>query len=420
MANTKVCVIVDPYKNAKDYPAYCKTQGYDCVYVQSTPTAPPALQAMNTYRPEDYLEKIIYDGNFQHLTEQLAQYNIIAVIPGGEIGVELADQLAVHFKTPNNGLVKSAARRDKYLMHEALKAAGVASVPHFKSNDCQAIVDWAKQNNSWPIVVKPLRSGGTSDVYVCQTPEKLLQYCETIRSHQNIFHEENTEVLAQNFLRGIEYVVDTVSCNGQHYVISIWEYRKRLVKELDSIIYDRVNLLPSQGALQTQLVDYILQVLKALDIQNGPGHAEIMLTENGPILVEIGARLGGHLDVVACQRCFGYSHIELTVDSYTNPALFKQKTQAPYVLKEYCNILYLISSQEGIVESVPILDLIKSLPSYFFVAMSAQPGKPIQKTRDLLTIPGMAILLHPDAAVVDRDYETIIQAEPTGYIVKNG
>jgi hypothetical protein len=55
-------------------------------------------------------------------------YRIVAVIAGSEPGVELADKLSHRLRLRTNGEELSAARRNKYLMGEAVRAAGIRAV----------------------------------------------------------------------------------------------------------------------------------------------------------------------------------------------------------------------------------------------------------------------------------------------------
>lgn len=50
-------------------------------------------------------------------------FPIIAVIPGAETGVELADRLSSRMKLRSNGEKGSFARRNKYAMGEAVRNA---------------------------------------------------------------------------------------------------------------------------------------------------------------------------------------------------------------------------------------------------------------------------------------------------------
>lgn len=414
-----VSIIVDAYRLSKDFVSIFQQKGYRCIHIQSTSKPIPDMQPGSTWQREDYITSLIYDGCLESLVSQLKQYDIQCVISGTEPGVELADLLAARFNVTNNGLDKSTARRDKFLMAEALMAAGVPSVKHCKSNNADTIVNWAEQNGTWPVVVKPLRGAATNDVYICHSAEKLRGYCNKIINKENIFCETNQELLVQNFLKGTEYIVDTVSCDGKHFIGAIWQYQKRYTEEFDTIIYDKVLLLSAEGEIQTQLAEYTSRVLDALDIRYGAGHAEIMLTEEGPILVEIGARLGGHMGMKILDACLEHNLIELTVDAYVDPTAFHNKTTAPYKLKNNCLIVYLVSSQEGIIEALPILETIDSLPTLFTTYMQVKVGDYLVKTNDMITTPGKVILINESADLIENDYLKLIKAEPHGYQVRS-
>lgn len=51
-------------------------------------------------------------------------FTVIAIIPGAETGVELADQLSYRMGLRSNGIAKSLARRNKYHMGETVRSAG--------------------------------------------------------------------------------------------------------------------------------------------------------------------------------------------------------------------------------------------------------------------------------------------------------
>lgn len=51
-------------------------------------------------------------------------FPILAVIPGAETGVELADQLSSRLGLRSNGTQKSIARRNKYYMGETVRETG--------------------------------------------------------------------------------------------------------------------------------------------------------------------------------------------------------------------------------------------------------------------------------------------------------
>ena len=100
---------------------------------------------------------------------------ILAVLAGAETGVILADQLASRLGVRHCPLEKSAARRNKYLMHEACRDAGVRA-----ASQCMA-TSWAEVETflaGWTpkpflAVVKPIDSAGSDDVYKCTSPAEV-------------------------------------------------------------------------------------------------------------------------------------------------------------------------------------------------------------------------------------------------------
>ena len=62
------------------------------------------------------------------------------------------------------------------------------------------------------------------------------------------------------------------------------------------------------------------RVLDALGIMHGPSHMEIMYTDTGPCLVEVGSRCQGGEGtwLPVAKECIGYTQVEVTVDVYMN------------------------------------------------------------------------------------------------------
>lgn len=79
----------------------------------------------------------------------------------------------------------------------------------------------------------------------------------------------NTAVLIQEYLSGVEYVIDTVSRNGVHKVIAVWQYDKRAVNGA-AFVYFGVRMIPANTQLVKDLIVYQLQVLDCLGIRSGP------------------------------------------------------------------------------------------------------------------------------------------------------
>jgi len=107
------------------------------------------------------------------LLQQLP-WPIVAVLPGAETGVELADRLAVRAGTRNNGTDLTLARRNKYVMGETVRAAGVRAVRQQRATEWATVKAFLDEWQPSPFlaVVKPIQSAGSDDVFKCPKRSK--------------------------------------------------------------------------------------------------------------------------------------------------------------------------------------------------------------------------------------------------------
>jgi biotin carboxylase len=157
---------------------------------------------------------------------------VVAVIPGAETGVELADRLSARMGLRSNGEEGSLARRNKYDMGEKVRAAGVRAV---KQRLCRSEAEllaffieefgvaltgsssgymYNSASYSSPdgfrCVVKPVQSAGTDHVFLCDSIDEALTAFASIHGHVNGLGLVNDGALVQEFLAGKEYVIDKV------------------------------------------------------------------------------------------------------------------------------------------------------------------------------------------------------------------
>lgn len=412
----KSCIIVDAYRFSEDYVRYFDKKAVKCIHVQSSPLIIPNLAKLSTYNPNTYIANFIYDGNLEILLEKLRQYNPEAVIAGMESGVILADILSDKLGVKSNDLAKSAARRNKYEMAEALTVANVPCMKYINAAHPLEAIEWIDKNTTFPVVIKPLESAGTEDVYVCQTEDALIANFQKIIGKKNCLGIPNESVLVQEFLVGTEYMINSVSSHGRHYFTDIWRCNKRHING-HGMIYDREELLESRGEIQDQITSYLTKAHNALGIQFGAAHSEIMFTKNGPILIETGARVGGNVNCTSHTVCLGLNQLELNVDSYADDKVFLQKIQKPYQLLKNAMTILLSTQQTGWIESMPILETIEACTSLYWYHLNVRPGDYLKPTRDLFSSPGKIILIHENKNVIEQEYNALMNAMTQGFIV---
>jgi hypothetical protein len=214
----------------------------------------------------------------------------------------------------------------------------------------------------------------------------------------------------------VELVCNTVSLDGKPYVTDMWRYTKRCREDGSaSFIYDTMELLPPDGEAQARLRDYTFAVLEALQIANGPAHAEIMDTQRGCVLVEVAARMHGGNAPSIVRDCIGQSQIDMSVDVHVNQIQFLEKSKHPYVLAKHCLVVFFISPVQGRLCALPFLDDLRKLEGFCDLVLRVQLGEMIHRTSDLFTCPGWVVLSHDDPAIIRMGERCIREMESIGF-----
>jgi len=428
VAPTPALVLVDPMSTGAFLAPFAQARGLSVICVYSS----DELGDFKTHVPAEaaetvFSETITHTGGLEHKAIQRTAalvndlgYTLMACVAGAECGVEVGEALAEALNLRSNGSALGAARRNKFLMGERVRECGLRAVKQLKGSaavwdEIETFLD-KEAPCPFKMVVKPLDSCGSDGVYLCGSKDEVKAACQAIVGHCNATGSFNSEVLVQEYLSGKEYVVDTVSRDGVHKVVAVWEYDKRPVNGAPFVYYG-MRLLDPGCCVAQSLMSYMVAgggVLDALGIQNGPGHAEVKLEADGPVLVEVGARCHGWsgtwLSLVA--ECLGpHNQVQATLDAYLDHKAFAELPAAPACLIKEGMCTMLVSEQEGLLVSVAV-DKLEALPSYHKAILGhCQKGEPLHKTVDLFTSPGQVLLVSPDGEQLMSDYARIHQME---------
>ncbi len=409
-------VMVDLYAPTMRLAQGYLDRGFSVVQLRSTPEVPPVYRGFDR---TSLAGAIVHDGGLDdgpaldRTLAAVAALDPVAVTTGGETGVELADLLSARLGLPSNGPALSAVRRDKFAMIERIRSAGLHAARQLLVPGPEELADWHRELGG-RVVIKPTRSAGNDGVWFCATPAESVAAYQRIAPARNIFGVTNEGVVAQEFLVGGEYVVNTVSCAGEHRTTDMWKY----VKISANGVTDRVAAAISvtdDDPRAAELIGYAHAVLDALEIAYGPAHLEIMMTPDGPALVEIGARLCGADTARYAESARGESQIDWTVRAFTDPAGFGRDHRRPATLQAHAAMAFLTSPHEGVLRGYPRLAQVRALPSYVDHVAIVRPGERLRRTVSDVTEPMMIGLAHPVRDVLERDLGTVMYLDGDGF-----
>lgn len=432
-------VIVDPYSSGMSMAEKVLQRGFLCVCVYSDTLE--VTQERIAHVPSDLASKflaiIYHDGEVERKDERKAlQYtvaalnrlkniDVVGVFAGAETGVLLADKLSEHLNLITNGTNGSAARRNKYLMGEVVRSAGLRAVAQVQATKWSQVEKFIAEElepvfkingGNFKVIVKPVESAGSDDVMLCHSMDEVKAAFGNIQGKINALGLENQATLVQEYLEGTEYVVDTVSRNGVTKVVALWEYDKRAVNGASFVYYGVLLRAAPDGSVLAKVADYVLKVVRALGIAHGPAHAEVIVERGEACLVEIGARChggsGSYLPIV--MPCLGYNHVDAALDSYLDAEAFERLPERPKELKLHGCEAMLVSHEAGKLAGYPGHEDLANLSSTASIIWYTHVGEELSITIDMFSTPGSVIMVHADEDQLNCDYARIRELEKKG------
>jgi biotin carboxylase len=413
MPDSEVVIIVDPYSTGCLIGKEIAMRGYNLIALWTKGFS----AEMKTHVPQScgkmsYLAEIDEEGDLKHTADAVkaaaGDRGIAACLAGGEAGVDLADALSEFLGVRTNG-TDIPNRRDKKMQQELIRMYGLRSVRQAGGEKFEEVVDFLR-TEGFPVVLKPNESAGSDGVKLCRSMEEAKDHFEVLMKSQMVNGGECPSVLCQEFLRGKEYVIDHVSREGIHKTMMVWVYDKRPANGAQ-FVYFGCSAVPSDSPEAKVLIPYVRGVLDALGIKNGPSHGEVIMTTDGPCLVEMNCRArggDGNWRPLCKALNGGYSQVEATADAYLDEFQFSRlpdKPPAPF--KSSGDEIILVNYSRGTVKATPGYEMMKRLPSFVCLETGVKEGSKVDYSVDLVTGIGSVILMHKDPKVLKKDIEFI-------------
>ncbi|HBD7469391.1 TPA: ATP-grasp domain-containing protein [Legionella pneumophila] len=397
-------VIVDPLSSGIELAPAFKARGIPAIAVTLKPLDWIGFGA--NMQTSDFIEIIPDQPN---LVEVLAKYDPIAIIPGTEEGVPLAEALAINL-TPQfaNDPEKSQNRLHKAMMQKALQEAGVPALKTLNTASENEVEAWIRTNGliDSPLIIKPPVSAGSDKVFhIPARGEWKKAFNRVLSEPSKITGKVNATVVVQEQAIGTEFAVGTVSANGKHYLAHLIQYNKISFNDRKTV-YDYVEFVPYSKERYGELFDYTQKALDALGIRWGAAHNEIMLTKDGPRLIETGARMCGGPVVGFAREATGSSQADKLVEIYVDGGVSAEE----YVFKKTVVPVFLKSPAKGKISNVEAFADLSKLPTLLNEHIWFKNGDLVPQTVDYLTSIGI-IGLAGDRDSILLDYEKIRNME---------
>ncbi len=174
---------------------------------------------------------------------------------------------------------------DKGEMIKAFELNGV-NHPFYFIADKGVLPEVVKEKLVFPLITKPTDNSGSRGVMIVHNLSELEEALKY--SSEN---GRNGDVIVEEYMHGPEVSVEIMVVDGVSNILQITDKLTTGAPHFVEMGHSQPSALSFEA--QEKIKELAGKAALAVGIKNGPAHAEIILTDKGPKMVEIGARMGG-------------------------------------------------------------------------------------------------------------------------------
>ncbi|MGC8474118.1 MAG: ATP-grasp domain-containing protein [Candidatus Dormibacteria bacterium] len=285
--------------------------------------------------------------------------DVAAVVGVDETSVLPAARVAARLGLPGNPIDAAMATRDKSLLRRALQGTGLPQ-PRWTDwpPDCPA------PELGYPCVVKPTSGAASFGVIRADDREELILAGARVRRLLG----DRATLLVESYLPGPEIAVEALMRDGELLPLAIFDKPD----PLDGPYFaESIYLLPSElpPADQGAVAEVLAAAASAVNLRQGPVHAEFRLGSGSPTLIDLASRsIGGRCSQVLRFRS-GASLEELILRQAMGMPLPDLQLEP-----DPAGVLMLSPERAGRLVSIEGREAVLRIPGVEAVDLTAPPG----------------------------------------------
>lgn len=188
-------------------------------------------------------------------------------------------------KRPDLSYENAQCATIKSKMRDRLKEYGVPIPEYFAAEDYAAFSRAVEKLNG-NCIIKPADNAGSRGVVLFDgTADARAVYDY---SSEN---SKNGTVMVEEVMKGPEVSVEALAIKGEPHIIAVTDKYITHPPYFVELAHCEPSILDEHMIEEVKAA--AAQAIKAIGIENAPAHVEIKVTEDGPKIVELAARLGG-------------------------------------------------------------------------------------------------------------------------------
>lgn len=305
-------------------------------------------------------------------------YGFTAVMTLVEQATELAGRINDLLGLGGTSYEVAKRFHDKLEMREWLHSTGFETVGCAEVKSADGIREFGTKYG-YPVIVKPVDGTASRGIATIDGPDDADAQWERLTGLRNrsdlpmaTFYPVEG-LIAEEYIDGTEYSVESFSFAGQHIVVSITD------KFHDGTV-EMGHALPAilSDEVERTIVDHVTGFLTAMGLRDGVGHTELKLSSKGPRIIE------GH-DRVAGDRLLDLMVVTHGVDleQYASGwplRVVPELTERPSA--KLGSATKWVNGRPGVVTSIEGVDEVRSMPGVFGVDVHVEIGEAITPMAD--------------------------------------
>jgi biotin carboxylase len=362
-------------------PDYLQEHGYDYITLKDVRLAKQPEKKLKRRVVTDFSSR---EAMFTAADEAAETGAIDGVITTYERYVLPASEIAAHLGIPGLPLEAARACTDKFLMRQKFASAAEPISPDFAVVTNAEEVQGFAESHRFPLILKPANLSKSLLVFKNHDLAELMTNYERMMMTIDAVYakyapDATPKVLIEEFMEGTVHSVDAfVDSEGAPHVLEqVVDYQTGYeIGYDDNFHYSR--LLPSKlPAEQRAQIRHIADLgCRALGMKNSPAHVEVILTKDGPRIVEIGARNGGYRERM---------HRLANGIDITGNAIRVAVGEEPNIVatkNDALGVFELFPKTPGIFVGIENGAKLKALPSLAYFTLQAEIGSFVGKSSD--------------------------------------
>lgn len=263
-----------------------KSMGLHVVVVDQNPNSPGFAFADDYYvistRDVPALKQFV-----TNFTQKKSKIDGVLVM-GSDIP-DVVSELSKSLGTFSPSLESSILATNKFKMKQQFQKNKIP-IPWFtlitSYDELQQII----REKGFPLVIKPLDSSGSRGVFLLNETHDILQLYKQTSSISS-----SGNILVEEYLSGLQISTETLMYDGIGYTVGFADRNYEFLKKFSPHIIENGGTIPTKvDDKQKNCIEILVEnAALSLGISHGIVKGDIVLTSNGPVIIELAARLSG-------------------------------------------------------------------------------------------------------------------------------